>query len=304
MPAKFMRSLFLCMLAVAVSFGLPGGSASPQNAASPQESVWFVLSEADPGKLSLDPITTVMNGRLHRVPDDCNENDPEYKEFAAQYLQPGQTYTVTFRGTQAGRAIIQQGSPPWLNGVLVNYDGPILIRGKVMALATNAALSFRNAELSRFATPSEQTAVLEVAKIQFGKAGLPASLLQNVRAEEVLVQYLDRNMQPTFVGSFSVEQEGEGGAVHSLFLIATRKGRNVVPQFVWNRISKGEKDNQTLQFVDYADLLGDGQYEIVLRLNYSENYRYRLLRRTKDKSHWEQIFETQILGCGRLESAQ
>lgn len=304
MLVKFMHSLFVWMLAVTVLFDLPAGLALPQKADPPQESVWFALSEADPGKLSLDPIATVTNGRLHRVPDDCNENDPEYKEFAAQYLQPGQTYTVTFRGTQAGRAIIQQSSPPWLNGALINYDGPILVRGKVMALATNAALSFRNAELSRFATPSEQSAALEVAKIQFGKAGLPPRLLQNVRADEVLVQYLDRSMQPTFIGSFSVEQENEGGPVHSLFLIATRKGRNVVPQFVWSRISKGEKDNQTLQFVDYADPLGDGRYEIVLRLNYSENYRYRVLRKTKDKSHWEQIFETQILGCGRLESAQ
>jgi hypothetical protein len=292
------------MLAIGISFSLPAGMAWPQKASTSHETVWFALSEADPGKLSLDPIVTVTNGRLHRVPDDCNENDPEYKEFAAKYLQPREDYTVSFRGTQAGHAIIQQASPPWLNGVLVNYDGPILIRGKVMGLATNAALNFRNAELSRFATPAEQAAVLEVAKIQFGKAGLPASRLQNVRADEVLVEYLDRKMQPTFVGSFSVEQDGDGGAVHSLFLIATRKGRNLVPQFVWSRISKGEKDNQALQFVDYSELFGDDQREIVLRLNYSENYRYRVLRKTKGKSHWEQMFETQILGCGRLEFAQ
>jgi hypothetical protein len=111
-------------------------------------------------------------------------------------------------------------------------------------------------------------------------------------------------MRPTLVASFSVEQEDQDSARHSLFLIAAQKDRQIVPQFVWSRISKGEKDNQTLHFVDYGDLLGDGQYEMVLRLNYAENYRYRVLRRTKNKSRWEQIFQTQVLGCGPPQSEQ
>lgn len=297
-----MRLFFVCLLAVAVLAVLPARTATPQNATVPEEGVWFALSEADPDKLTLDAIAAVRNGRLESVPDDCYEDDPGYKQFAGKYLQPHQTYAITFRGTQAGHATIQKESPPWLNGALAKYDGPILIRGEVMAMASNAPLRFKNADLSRYAMPSEEAAVLEVAKIQFAKAGLPQPLVPNVRSNEVLVEYLDPSMRPTFVASVSVEQRGEGGATHSLFLIAAQNGRHIVPQFVWSRISKGEKENQTLQFVDYAELLGDGQYEIVLRLNYAENYRYRILRRTKNKSRWEQIFQTPVLGCGPPQS--
>lgn len=296
-----MRFFFVCMLAVAVLAVLPAGTVRSQSAALPAEGVWFALSEADPDKLSLDAIAAVRNGRLQSVPDDCYENDPAYKEFVAKYLQPHQSYPITFRGTQAGQATIQKESPPWLNGALASYDGPILIRGEVMALASNAPLRFKNADLSRYAIASEEAAVLEAAKTQFAKAGLPQALVENVRSDEVLVEYLDRSMRPTLVASVSVEQ---GGPRHSLFLIAVANGRHIVPQFLWSRISQDEKDNQTLRFVDYADLLGDGQYEIVLRQNYSENYRYRVLRRTKNKSHWEQIFQTPVLGCGPPQSEQ
>jgi hypothetical protein len=298
---KFMRFFFACMLAVAALAALFGRVARSQ-VANLQEGVWFALSEADPDKLTLDAIAAVRNGRLEILPDDCYENDPGYKEFVREYLQPRQAYAITFRGTQAGRATIEKESPPWLNGALARYDGPILIRGEVMALASNVPPRFKNADLSRYATPTEEAAVLEVAKTQFAQAGLPQPLVRNVHSDEVLVEYLDRSMQPTFVASVFVEQGGEGGRTHSLFLIAAQKGRHIVPQFVWSKISRGEKDNQTLQFVDFADLLGDGQYEMVLRLNYSENYRYRILRRTKNKLRWEQIFQTPVLGCGPPQS--
>lgn len=298
---KFMRFFFACTLAVAALAALPARIARSQNN-NLQQSVWFALSEADPDKLTLDAVAAVTNGHLESLPDDCYENDPGYKEFVRTYLQPHQAYAITFRGTQAGQATIEKESPPWLNGALAKYDGPILIRGEVMALASNAPLRFKNADLSRQAMPSEEAAVLEVAKSQFVQAGLPQSLVPNVQGDDVLVEYLDRSMEPTFVASVLVEQGGEAGATHSLFLIAAQKGRHLVPQFVWSKISKGEKENQTLQFVDFADLLGDGQYEMVLRLNYSENYRYRILRRTKNKSRWEQIFQTPVLGCGPPQS--
>jgi hypothetical protein len=58
----------------------------------------------------------------------------------------------------------------------------------------------------------------------------------------------------------------------------------------------GETDNEVLSLVDHADLFADGGDEVVAVLGFYENYRYRVYRRAQD-GHWEQIFETETLGC-------
>jgi hypothetical protein len=90
---------------------------------------------------------------------------------------------------------------------------------------------------------------------------------------------------------------GEEGLVHYLFFIASELDGHLVPEFVWLKISEGETRSETLTLVDHADLFGDGQDEVVAVLGYYENYRYRIYRRIKNGNQWEQIFETEVLGC-------
>jgi hypothetical protein len=290
--------LFLArFLAAAVVLHSFMGVLTPQTATPSGEVVWFSMSEADQGRLVLDPFAKVVDGKLVSVPNGCNDNDPAYKQFAAKYLNPGQSYWVTFRGNAAGRAILQKSSPIWENGVVAQYEGPFLIRGKVMALASNRPNNTKYTGMSRSPTSTEQAAAMDAAKLQFTNAGLPQALVGKLSAEQLEVDSFTGLKDPILIGSFSVEDEAQRGAVHSLFLIATFKGKRMLPEFVWSKISHGENDNQTLEFVDHADLFGDGHQDLVLRLTYSEDYRYQVLRGVKG-THWEKIFESDVLGCG------
>jgi hypothetical protein len=82
-----------------------------------------------------------------------------------------------------------------------------------------------------------------------------------------------------------------------LFFIASERAGQLVPEFVWVKMSKSETANEALRFVDQADLFGDGQEEIVAVLTYYENYRCLIYRRTKGGANWGKIFETEVRGC-------
>jgi hypothetical protein len=91
--------------------------------------------------------------------------------------------------------------------------------------------------------------------------------------------------------------EGETGLAHALFFVAAERDGKLIPEMLWVHMSEGESSNEALGLVDHADLLGDGQDEVVAALGYYENYRYRVYRRTNDGAHWEEIFETAVFGC-------
>jgi len=276
---------------------LLAASLPSQYAPSSSESVWFAMSEADHDRIVLDPVTKVRNGKLLAILNGCNDNDPEYKQFAAQYLAPNRSYWVTFRGAPAGRATLEGHAPVWEDGVAARYDGPILIHGNRMALASSRSSAGNNHDLTRSPTPIEQAAAVDYAKIQFAKAGLPHNLLAAVSAEQTEIESFRDGKEVILIGSFSAEDPAKPGVAHALFLIAALKGKQTIPQFVWSRISRDEKDNQTLDFVDKGDLFGDHQEEFVLRISYYKNYRYRVLQQSKKTHQWEQIFESDILGC-------
>ena len=54
---------------------------------------------------------------------------------------------------------------------------------------------------------------------------------------------------------------------------------------------------QVPNFVDQADLFGDGREELIAVLGYYENYQYQVYSRANSSASWEKIFETEVLGC-------
>jgi hypothetical protein len=269
-----------------------------QNPASPQEKVWFVLQEEpySKGKLVLDRVATSSEGKLAKVPDDYGYDDPAYKQFFAEYLDVGHRYSVLFGGSAAGTAVVREPDKGSVNAV--EYKGPARIHGQVMALATNAVISHTGASPRQVPTPAESQAASNLAENLFSKAGVPSDLLAKIKVRNLAHTLLLPSKSPSLIGSFFIEAGGQKRPTYNLFFIATLHGTDYALEFTWTKISKDELESESLAFVDQADLLGNGEEEVIVLDRGWENYVYRIYGRTKNEtSRWEPIFETGIFGC-------
>jgi hypothetical protein len=269
-----------------------------QKSATPQESVWFVLLEefGSNGKLILDRLATVSEGALSRVPANCSEDDPASKQFSATYLNAGHSYSVLFGGSAAGSVVVRARDKEPVDAV--DYRGPARIRGQVMALATNAVISYVGATSRQAPTAAERQAASKLAENLFANVGVPADLLAKIKVGNVTHTILLPSKSPSLIGSFSIEAGGGRRPTHNLLFIATFNGIYYVPELVWTKTSINEVESESAKFVDQSDLLGDGEEEVIVFEQGYEGYGYRIYRRTRnDASHWESIFEADGPGC-------
>jgi hypothetical protein len=291
-----MRSFLLCVCAALALVCLSSTVSRSRQSIKSTESVWFALQEEPRGKLSIDPIAKVVDGKILSVPTGCEPDDPEYKKFEIAYLRPPKTYSVTFGSAPAG--IVGLSKPDAAFGThTVQYDGIAHIHGRVMALATNAKLSESEASFRQAPSSEERKLALQFANDKFSEKGLSGALLQKINIDNLTHTMLAPAKSPYLIGSFSIQVGDDTGIVDALFFIASERDSKLIPEFVWVHIPEGENGDEGLGLVDHADFLGDGQDEVVAVLGYYENYRYQVYRRSKDGGHWEQIFETDILGC-------
>jgi hypothetical protein len=270
-----------------------------QKPASPQETVWFALAEefGSKGKIILDRIATVSSGKLSKVPDYCSYNEPAYKQFFAEYLNAGHSYSVLFGGGAAGSAVVREYGEDSAT-YAVDYRGPARIRGLVMGLATNAVVNQAGGSSRQVPTPAERQSAADLARGLFAQAGVPLDLLAKIRVRNLTHTVLLPSKSPSLIGSFFIEVGGERGPTHNLFFIATFNGTVYAPELVWTKISKDELESENFTLVDQGDLFGDGDQEVIVLDRGWEGYIYRIYRRTKnDASPWEPIFETGIFGC-------
>ena len=291
-----MRPYLLRIFVTALLFSLPFITNSIPKNVPPSQSVWFVASQSDKGLLYLDPLAKNDVGHLVSVPEACNPNDPQYKKFVAENFGEGQSYNIFFRGSFVGTAVFNQDKEQQESNLVADSGKRTLIPAGLSGLASTEAPRSR-ADRSRAVTPSEEVVAMRIAKESFKNAGVPNSLLPKITVDKLERTYLLPSRLPSLIGSFSIDISEQEGLIHSLFLIATKRGSKYHADFVWSKISRGETDNGKMQLVDHADIFGDGQDEVVVDIWYYENYSYRVYRREKNGSKWEQIFETGILGC-------
>jgi hypothetical protein len=287
-----MRSFLVCVCAGLAVVCLSSTFGQSQQSVKPTESVWFALQEEFGGRrLYVDPIGTVAEGRIFPAPSGCEEvKDPGFKKFQTIYLRPLQSYSVTFGGAPSGVVVLQPPDPTF-GAALVKYDGPAHIHGPVMALATNAKLSESEAPFRRPPSPEESKLALQFANDSFAKRGLPATLLQKTKVVNLTHTLLLPAKLPALIASFSLQVESETGLTHAIFFIATVRNGKLIPELEWVYISGSVASQQRKSLIDHADLLGDGQDEIVVMHNYYEGYGFEVYRRTKDGTGWEQIFD-------------
>lgn len=236
------------------------------------------------GKFEINPLGKFSGHQIRPITSLCDPSLPEYKNFMANYVQAGRTYSVTFGGSPAGTIRLLGPNPDY--GIdPVEYEGRAHIHGLIMALATNAKLSASESSARQTTSREERELALHLASEKFAEHKLPPELLSRIQIENLTRTTIAPRKTSTLVGSFSLPLPGDSGITHYLFFIASESGGQLVSEFVWAKISKTNTENEALHFVDQADLFGDGQQEIVAVNTYYENFRYHIFRSTKDGAH-------------------
>ena len=269
-----------------------------QNEKPSEERVWFAVEERSRGQLRIEPFAVVSEGELIRFPSSCTDEypDTERQRAAANYLQPGKVYPVLFGGAESGEVRIVSGRPD-SNVAEATYEGPVKIRGKVKALATNHVPEGFRAEPRQIATKEERAAALELAREVFRQHGIPGEFLSKVRTDFLTRTVIAPSPMSSWIGAFTLETGAEEDLHHNLFFIAMQGAGKLEAELVWIRLSERMDEDEAAEFVDHADLLGDGHDEVVVRLTSTENHRYAVYRRSSDGAHWEEFFTTDLMEC-------
>jgi hypothetical protein len=260
--------------------------------------VWLAVEEHARGQLIIEPVATVEDSILTPIQTGCLSDAQNPDDFAAEYLQSGRKYSVLFGGASVGEAQVGEPNRSASTASLI-YSGSLKIRGQVHALATNAEPGDFRVPSREPATAEQRASALELARELFSQHGVPEAVLSKVRAEYVTRTYLAPSPQPSLVGSFLLDTDDAEGLAHHMFFIASQPGEKLQPDLLWIHISESETDEESLRLVDHADLLGNGQDEVVAKLIslQTQTHRYVIFRRTKNGAHWEQVFKTEPLGC-------
>ena len=260
-----------------------------------EEAVWFAVEERPRGELRIEPFVRVEEGQFVAVPSACSEADNTTRELAAEYLKPGESYPVVFGGTAAGEVrVLNRRSNSFV--ALVTYEGSLKLRGQLRALATNHPPAEFRPESRQAATKEDRAAALALARELFQLHGIPAAQLSKVHTDFLTRTVLEPSPLPSWIGSFTLGTNGDN-LQHNLFFIATPGPFRLEPQLVWVRLSQSADEDEAMQFVDHADLLGDGHDEIVVTLSSTPNHRYAIYEKSRDGTHWERVFLTELMEC-------
>jgi hypothetical protein len=152
-------------------------------------------------------------------------------------------------------------------------------------------------ESRQAATREDQTAALTLAREIFRQHGIPSEVASRAHAKFLTRTVLAPSPLSSWIGSFTLETRGENDLQHDLFFIAEQGAQGLQAEFLWIRLSETMDEDESAEFVDPADLLGDGHDEVVLRLTSTASHRYVVYRKCRDGAHWEQIFMTGTLAC-------
>jgi hypothetical protein len=265
----------------------------------PSERVWFAVEERPRGRLRAEPFAVVTDGKLTPFPSACTDDssaNSQEQQPASSYLEPGRIYTVLYGGAEAGQVRLGDKLQN-LAAAQASYDGELKIQGRLRALATNQPPAAFRVESRQAATHEERTEAVALAKEIFRQHGIPSSVTSKVHVDFLTRTVLEPSPLSSWIGAFTLDSGSEGDLQHNLFFIAEQGSQGLQADFIWIRLSETMDEDEAAEFVDHADLFGDGHDEVVLRLASTPNHRYAVYQKSRDGAHWEQIFMTEALEC-------
>ncbi|MBI1750861.1 MAG: hypothetical protein HY234_05605 [Acidobacteria bacterium] len=271
---------------------------SQQAKTQENETVLFAIEMNPAGQATIEIVARIASGKFITAPYSCDTNDALATQFEAKYLGTGSRYRLIFGGAAAGTAAVQ---PPKENfaDVAVEVKSRVRLSGLTMALATNSQTLGSQAGARREPSDIEWAVAKDLVRRVFREKGVPAASLERLRIDALAVSVLEKNGKPALIGTATIERADKTGLEHSLFFIAQRdvSGTGFAPVLVEYAQAASEIEGKEDFFVDHVDVDGDGVDEVVTRLVFYENYRFRIFKKKKGEGIWQKVFETETMGC-------
>lgn len=240
--------------------------------------------------VTIDPILLLQANKITPVPEHC-EPTTEQGLFDDTYLRPGSSYTVIFGGSDAGTATIKPEEGDFVD-TRVQLSKPVPIYGLNMALAGPRILA-RKSGLRRDLDSDESRMARHTAEEILAAKGVNRRDIRKLFLHQAIAIELSPDVTQILVSARIDRPDGNGVEYSLSFAADDRDGGN--HSTLWYQHAQSETEAEALYTVDVVDLDGDGVNELVARRVFYENYKYEVYKR--EKSGWEKIFSTGILGC-------
>ncbi len=274
-------------------------------AATPSKRVIFaVLLDGT----TLEPIAYINKGKL-AAPVNGSDAASAIAAFDRTYYKPGTVYKLIFGGANAGTVTAKKSDPRSECGkntaeatTHITKDG-VKLKPFVMALATNAPVSAKNAMARRRPSPAEKTEIEALVRAAYAKQNLTAKVLhyQNLTGLDV-----DHDGKTEFVGSYWIEIDK---LTRGLFFFIAEKGTNGKYSLTYHEYKSVEQaglmsgadiksvDEGALHelLLDVFDYDGSGTAEIFTYVQSFEGAGFNVYKRSGGK--WTRVFEGSNYHC-------
>lgn len=295
--------LFAALSAAILSSSVFAQKAKPTPAVKPAKPIIFAVLE---NGTYVEPIAYVTNEKLEPAVNGSDDRKI-ITAFNKTYYKPGKAYHMVFGGGDAGTVTIKSSdakSECAANTArATSKSAKVVLKGFVMALATNATIKNKAASFRRKPTVTEKSEIDALVKKEFLKHKLtPATLrYHNLTAIDV-----EADGKPEFVGSYWVEIDKLTRAL--LFFIADKSndGKYSFGYSEYRTIDQANVMSGEIKAVDdgvYHELLldtfdytGDGKGEIFTYVQSFEGAGFNAYRRSGGK--WVKSFEGSNYHCG------
>lgn len=299
-----MRKLLLFALIVGLA---AVAQAQRRPAATPVKTVIFAV--LNDGK-AIEPIGYIGSKGVMTPAIDGASEGAVLTAFHRAYFAKGKMFPLLFGGKVSGNVTVTSSDP---RGECANYLANVttkttrtVLKGNIMALATNARITKPGSGVRRLPTPAERAEIETLVRDRFTKDGIAADVVKNMKYHNLTALDINSDGQAEMVGSFWVEPSATDRQL--LFFIAElgpdKKYRfgysdsDLVKQA--DTMSEDIKDVDTgvyhERLLDIFDIDGDGDSEIFSYVMSFEGAGFNVYKRKGDV--WARHFEGSNYHCG------
>ena len=212
--------LCTCLVLFALSIAFAQKKAVATKAAAKAKPIIFAVT--NDGK-TLEPIGEFDKGEL--VATTGGDADPkDLTNFTANYYKPKTSYKLVFGGGADGTVTIRSSNPKSECAKnladVTTISGKAKLKGLVMGLATNEAVSKSAPGLRRMPTADERMEIEALVRAEYAKQKVSAAALKNLHYHNLTAIDVDNDGKPEMVGSYWVESAPQERSL--LFFIADK----------------------------------------------------------------------------------
>jgi hypothetical protein len=259
---------------------------------------------------SIEPIGYLdSKGKMLPAVDGGSERNV-LNAFHKTYFAKGKSYPLIFGGKASGNVTVVSSDPSAECG---NFEGKVrtmttrtVLKGNVMALATDAKLVKPASGIRRLPTTAERSEIEALVRAELMKNGIGEATTTNLRSHNLTALDVDSDANAELVGTYWVETSPKERGL--LYFIAQRApdGKYAFGYSEFRKASESDTMSEDIKdidggvyherLLDIFDVDGDGISEVFSYVQSFEGAGFNVYKRTR--TGWTKHYEGSNYHCG------